>query len=40
MNKASKAISKHHDWSFVPRTISGFTGVGIGLIIANYFGWL
>ena len=39
MNSYKKSFANHYDWSFVPQTLSGFAGVGIGLIIANYLGW-
>jgi hypothetical protein len=39
MNKSPKNSLNHNDWSFVSPLFSAFTGVGIGLIIANYLGW-
>ena len=31
---------KHHDWSFMPNLLTATTGVGIGLAIASYLGWI
>ncbi|AFY76456.1 MAG: hypothetical protein IGR93_01170 [Hydrococcus sp. C42_A2020_068] len=28
------------DWYFIPTTLSGATGVIIGLAIANFLGWI
>ena len=28
------------DWNFLPTAFSALVGVGIGLLIGNYLGWL
>ncbi|MGD1922508.1 MAG: hypothetical protein ACFCAD_28605 [Pleurocapsa sp.] len=30
----------HSDWSFLPTAFSALAGVGIGIAIGNYLGWL
>jgi len=30
----------HHDLSFLPTLFSALAGVGIGIMIGNYLGWL
>lgn len=30
----------HQNWSFLPLILSAFAGVGIGVVIGNYLGWL
>ena len=29
-----------NDWSFLPTVFSALAGVGIGIAIANYLGWI
>lgn len=29
-----------HDWSFMPTLLSAFLGVGIGILLGNYWGWI
>ena len=40
-NNQTKTNQKHlnNDWIFVPRLLSGFAGVGIGVAIGNFLGW-
>lgn len=38
-----KTVSRSHvrnDWSFLPTVFSALAGVGIGMLIGNYLGWL
>ncbi len=28
------------DWSFLPTAFSALAGIGIGLMIGNYLGWI
>ncbi|MCC0175587.1 hypothetical protein I4641_01150 [Waterburya agarophytonicola K14] len=30
----------HNNWSFLPTAFSALAGVGIGMAIGNYLGWL
>jgi len=36
----SKKHQSHFDWNLVSQTLSGVTGVFIGLVIANSLGWI
>ena len=38
----AKTVSRHNynNWSFLPTAFSALAGVGIGLAIGNYLGWL
>ena len=29
-----------NDWSFLPTAFNALAGVGIGILIGNYLGWL
>ena len=37
-----KSVSRHsrNNWSFLPTAFSALAGVGIGLAIGTYLGWL
>ncbi|MEM8673669.1 MAG: hypothetical protein AAGF83_07330 [Cyanobacteria bacterium P01_G01_bin.67] len=38
-----QTISQHHkstDWSFLPTLLSALLGVGIGIILGSYWGWI
>ena len=38
-----KTVSRPHiqdNWSFLPTALSALAGVGIGIAIGNYLGWL
>jgi len=38
-----KTVSRphsHNNWSFLPTAFSALAGVGIGIAIGNYLGWL
>ena len=41
-NNQTLTNQKHssNDWSFMPRLLSGFAGVGIGIVIGNFLGWI
>ena len=39
-NKKVSPKFSHNDWSFLPPGFSALAGVGIGLMIGNYLGWL
>ena len=30
----------HNDWYFLPSLLCGFAGVGIGIVIGNFLGWI
>lgn len=39
----SKTVSRphnHNNWSFLPTLLIALAGVGIGIVIGNYLGWL
>jgi hypothetical protein len=37
---SKKQRKSHSDWSFIPSILAGTTGVVIGLVIANFLGWV
>ena len=40
---SKKQTSYNHagnNWSFMPTLLNGLAGVGIGMVIGNYLGWL
>lgn len=39
----NQIVSRSHtrnDWSFLPTAFSALAGVGIGILIGNYLGWI
>lgn len=38
--KTVTPTTSHYDWSFFPLVLSAFAGVGIGVAIGTYLGWL
>lgn len=39
----TQTVSRSHtrdDWSFLPTAFSALAGVGIGILIGSYLGWL
>ncbi len=39
-NHTSSRSHVRNDWSFLPTAFSALAGVGIGILIGNYLGWL
>ena len=38
--QSAKSNDRHNDWSFLPTAMSTLLGVGIGITIGSYFGWM
>ena len=38
--KTATRVNTHNNWSFLPTAFSALAGVGIGIAIGNYLGWL
>ncbi|WP_019507597.1 hypothetical protein [Pleurocapsa sp. PCC 7319] len=39
-NQKFSPLHIRNDWHFLPTAFSGLAGVGIGLIIGNFLGWI
>ena len=39
-NRTASPSHVRDDWSFLPTAFSALAGVGIGIMIGNYLGWL
>ena len=39
-NQTVSRFSIQNDWSFLPTAFSALAGVGLGILIGNYLGWI